>query len=296
MIAFLILAHTDPEHVRRLALSLQPHDVFVHVDAKTDLDNEWNDIPATLVSHRTAVYWAGFSQVEATLTLLDSALKSGTTYDRIVLLSGADYPIKPMQELTKLFDASPRLNFIKYVSMDGAGHLPTLIDRTYFRDGILPWQLVKRFAFLRSVERALRKLLELAARPVPRKRLTRWKPMHGSAYWAITHECAIHLSSVADSKEGTKLKRYYRRTFASDEQFFHTIIGNSRFSSESTGLIPYLGRGTYRAANLHIVDPSLSRWFAESDINEIRASKMYFVRKVSTARSSSLIDILDSPS
>jgi len=293
VIAFLILAHTDPEQVRRLVDRLQPHDVYVHVDAKTEMGGSWDGIAATFVSDRTAVYWAGFSQVDATLKLLDLALSKGTEYQRIVLLSGACYPIKPIRELSELFETSEHLNFMKYVAVDESGHLPTLIDRTYFRDGIMPWRAVKRLPLLRHVERALRKVLEIAARPIPRKRLEGWEPLHGSAYWAVTHECATHILETARSAAGAKLKRYYKHAFASDEQFFHTIVGNSRYAEESTGRIPYLGRGTYRAANLHLVDPSLAKWFTETDLREIRASGMYFVRKVSSDRSVALLNILD---
>ncbi|PRY64659.1 core-2/I-Branching enzyme [Glaciihabitans tibetensis] len=293
MIAFLILAHTDPVHLRRLVHALQPHDVFVHVDAKTNMDSSWDGIDATFVENRVPVYWAGFSMVEATKLLLRASLDKGIEYERLVLISGSCYPIKPMAELSALFAQDPELNYIRYVSMENAGHLPTLIDRRYFRDGILPANLTARYEPLRRLERFTRKVIETAARPLRHPRLRHFTPFHGSAYWAITRECASWVMDVVDSPFGKELDGYYRRVFASDEQYFHSIVGNSPFASNATGIMPYEGRGTYRAANLHLIDPTLAKWFEISDLERISESKKYFVRKVRTGDSTTLLDTID---
>ncbi|MET0990539.1 MAG: beta-1,6-N-acetylglucosaminyltransferase [Glaciihabitans sp.] len=292
MIAFLVLAHSDPEQVRRLTERLHPHDVYVHVDRKTDLDDGWLSLNAELVADRVPVYWAGFSQVQATINLLRAALDSGREHERIVLLSGACYPIRPVKDLTKLFDDSPQLNFLKYVAVSGSGHLPKLTNRFYFRDRILSPEFVTRFASARRLERVIRKLLEVVCLPL-RKGRPAWTRYHGSAYWAITGDCAREILKTVDSRLGRQMRRYYRTAFASDEQFFHTIVGNSRFASVSTGEQPYSGRGTYKSANLHFIDPSLTKWFEFADLSAVRASGQYFVRKVRTQSSTTLLDALD---
>ncbi|KGJ81787.1 hypothetical protein GY21_01560 [Cryobacterium roopkundense] len=292
-IAFLVLAHADPEQVKRLVARLKPHDVFIHVDAKTTLDAAWAQVDAQLIPNRVPVYWAGFSQVHATLALLKAALATNTVYDRIVLLSGACYPSRPLPELEDLFRTNPGRNFIKYVHVRESAHLSTLIDHVYFRGGILPWRATTRSRALLLAERVLRKCLEKASSLVTRKPLAGWTPFHGSAYWAITPEAGQHILDTVAGSRGQALEKYYRRAFASDEQFFHTIIGNSSFAECSTGPQEFLGRGTYRMGNLHLVDPSLTKWFGPGDLQMVTQSPMYFVRKVRSSTSAGLLDALD---
>jgi len=53
------------------------------------------------------------------------------------------------------------------------------------------------------------------------------------------------------------------------------------------------GSGVWDAANLHLIDPSLSRWFEAADYEEIVASDRWFVRKVGSGISGDLCDRLD---
>ena len=99
-IAFLILAHGDAPHLERLCHALQPHPVFLHVDAKANLPSErLAALPGvTFVKPSVKVHWGDFSMIEATLALIETARSAGR-FDRFVLLSGACYPVKPISEL-----------------------------------------------------------------------------------------------------------------------------------------------------------------------------------------------------
>jgi hypothetical protein len=98
-IAFLIVAHHRFAHVDRLigVLNRSNATCYLHVDAKvTPLPHLQNK--AVLTDRRFNVRWAGFSQVEATLELLRTAARNDA-HDYFILLSGADYPIRPISEL-----------------------------------------------------------------------------------------------------------------------------------------------------------------------------------------------------
>src|ERR1700730_3570433 len=97
-IAYLILAHTDPIQLRRLMKRLENDEAvfYLHVDGKANIDafkRATEDInPVYFCEPRSKVTWAAFSVVEATLRLLEAALaREGSTCNRFVLLSGADY-------------------------------------------------------------------------------------------------------------------------------------------------------------------------------------------------------------
>jgi hypothetical protein len=171
MIAFLVLTHADPQQHRRLVASLAPHPVFVHLGLKTPLTREWRLSGAVFVEPRVPVYWAGFSQIEATLSLIKAVLGTGADFDRLVLLSGSCYPIQPISRLERHFADLPGLNFIRNVPVRESDHLQNLLERRYRMDGWLPWRLTAQNQVTRLVEKALRRIFTTAARPFRR----RWK-------------------------------------------------------------------------------------------------------------------------
>ena len=99
-IAFLIMAHTDPDQLHRLlhALDDPRFDLFVHLDKKADkaafrLDEvRLKHSRLIPVPSPVKVYWADICQVETMLSLYRWAMKEGD-YQRFVMLSGIDYPI-----------------------------------------------------------------------------------------------------------------------------------------------------------------------------------------------------------
>lgn len=169
--------------------------------------------------------------------------------------------------------------------------VPNLISVRHLQDGILPTTLVARHKAFSLAERILRKGY---SRTVGRLRYA-WQesltPYHGSTWWALTPAAAEYVLRELENRPTLIAK--YRKSFASDEQFVPTLIGNSAFASRSTGEMPFTGRGVWKTANLHVIDPSLARWFTINDLDELRGSDKFFVRKVSSARSAELLDALD---
>jgi Core-2/I-Branching enzyme len=291
MIAFLVLAHSDPNQLDRLVRRLAPHQVFVHLDRKTIITEAWRSIPATFIEPRIPVYWAGFSMVEAILALIMAALESGQQYSKLVLLSGACYPIKSLNDLDTMFQSDNGHNYIRYVQIEGSGHLPNLLKRRYLRHKILSWKLTSKYGLFNFSERVIRRICERFLRLFPVKWNHNFVPYYGSGWWALSPKCAKHVVDFASSDK--KFVQAFKRSFAPDEIFFHTIIGNSPFAKKSSGLQEYVARGVWRTANLHVIDPSLTKWFTLDDLDLLLASDKYFVRKVSSKISIRLIDELD---
>lgn len=96
--ALLILAHEDPSHLRRLirAVTAPWVTVFVHIDAKSNVD-EFRDVLAMpgvfSVEPRVKVCWGGWSQVQATLNAIRTAMNT-THFDYYSLLSGTHFPLQ----------------------------------------------------------------------------------------------------------------------------------------------------------------------------------------------------------
>jgi hypothetical protein len=286
-IAFLILAHGDPLHLKKLVQSLSGHDVYVHWDQKSD--ETPNISGATFIDDRCSVFWAGFTMVEATVALMKAARASNEPYIKYVLLSGADYPIRPVTELAKKFEADGDWNYLNAVKVDDSEHLSTLMKKRLWRDGVLPSAL-PRTPLIKKIERFIRGSVNFLIQRIPKKNPDAVL-YHGSSWWALS-------SAAVDTVIETFLKvpsmtAFYRFTFASDEQYVHTVIRNSVLNSKCDPPLPYEGRGTYKTANLHIVDSSLTKWFSIEDKDQIIGSNKYFVRKLNSSKSADLVGWLD---
>jgi hypothetical protein len=116
-LAFLISAHTDPEHLRRLILSLPSGSRFhVHIDRKADIEpfvRLLGENPSvTFLERRTDVVWGSINEVEYQMELLRSALGDSVRPDYLISMSGMDYP---------LFSEAAGREFLQGISMEGQG-------------------------------------------------------------------------------------------------------------------------------------------------------------------------------
>jgi hypothetical protein len=287
--AYLVLAHTDVEQCARLTRALVADSdahIFLHVDGKSKLDFSGvaSIEPARVhwVAKRYTVTWGGFNMVRATLAAIEQALRAPVGFDYLVLLSGMDYPIRHPQAIGDFLRSQPYRQHINRVDVRASPeHYLKVASHYDFRDAWLP------FPFL---DKVLRKACTMAVRPLKRS-LPAGMVCTGSSWWAMTSECARYVLEVARTEPD--YQRFFRFVLASDEYYFHTIIQNSPFAAEAVPLTPYRGRGMWRTANLHVIDPSLARTYTLADFDEVMASGKSFVRKVTSAASGPLLDEID---
>lgn len=236
-IAFLILAHDNPQHLRRLIAALQGADssFFVHIDGKRRLsDVRVPSLPNVhCVSPRSCVYWGRFSMVQATLRLIDAALGAAPSPDYLVLLSGVDYPICPTTHIFRFFEKHNGNQFINMVRMPN-----TAADKTLLRLELHCVQVPPTPPGLTLLNRALFKVASIAtdllAKQVGyrrdfRKAIAPCEPYGGGQWWAITADAARHIQRFV--RDRPEFVRFFRHTLIPDETFFHTILGNSEFAS-----------------------------------------------------------------
>jgi hypothetical protein len=101
-VAVVVLAHEDPQQVRRLIRSLSGLDVFLHCDARagTRMCAEMTQgAPETLqLLPRRPTRWGGWSIFDAELRGLQTALDRSQA-EHIIVASGRCYPLVSVQEL-----------------------------------------------------------------------------------------------------------------------------------------------------------------------------------------------------
>ncbi|HLW32905.1 MAG TPA: beta-1,6-N-acetylglucosaminyltransferase [Aequorivita sp.] len=295
--AYLILAHTDPKQLFALVQSLDyQSDIFIHVDKKSDLSDfkKYSFGPSVhFISERVKVSWAGFNMVIATLNLIKTALETGEKYSHFVLLSGLDYPIKPIRKLHQFLNQNQEREFIRFIRVeDSPDHYLKIFRRHSFKNPIFPEVAIPMLnTGVTLLDKVVRKSLSLLLSSYKKAPLKNITPCYGSQWWAITPACAAYILDFVSNNPD--FMRYFKTAFAPDEYFFHTIVGNSPFLSKSTGFQKYEGRGTFRMANLHVIHPSLSHVYTDKDFEELKNSDKFFVRKVTSASSEKLISKID---
>jgi len=275
-LAFLILAHKNPEQLHQL-LSRLAHplvDCYVHLDAKADLQDYW---PCTQLSQvyfipsRVKVNWAGFSLVRATLNLLEVALNSRRRYVNISLLSGLDYPLRPMQEIFDFFTVHHGKEFMDIMPEQEVQATISKLDQYHFED----FHFKGKYFMTRWVNRLM---------PV-RKLPLGYKHFGGSQWWSLSEECARYCLNFINSHPA--LLSYYKYTWGADEFIFHTIIMNHPE-----------WRQKVTHDNLRYIDWSEKKpspkTFTHADLPNLLGSGKLFARKFDTTLTPDILQQADS--
>lgn len=290
MIAYLLLVHANPKHLQRLIERLRSENAmfFLHVDKKTDRQAfahlQSGDV--RMVDDPVAVHWGDFSQVEAILKLIATALAAGK-FERFVLLSGADYPLQPTADINAFFAMHATDEFINMVRMpcEAAGK-PLARLTTYTLSPTL------------SPLRRLAIKLMLKTRMMPRQRdlqrtLGSIAPYGGSTWWALTRAACEYI--VEFVRRNPSVVRFFQGTQYADETFLHTILGNSTLLPNVRRNLTYTDWSAGGSSPANISDAHVDYFrehqhFASTDV--YGAGPIMFARKFND-NDGALLELLD---
>ena len=117
MIVYLVLSHSRPAQLGRLVRTLLAEapagKVVIHHDPTgTPVAPGLAGVDGHLfVPRPRPVRWADFSEAQATFTSFDWLLRA-IEFDWVVVLSGQDYPVRPLHELEQHLAATPFDGFV----------------------------------------------------------------------------------------------------------------------------------------------------------------------------------------
>lgn len=267
-IAYLILAHARPLQLGRLVQTLQDDDnadIYIHIDRKSHLEPFLRVHPPSqqvfYLSHRIEVNWAGFSIVRATLHLLREAVQQGK-YDYYVLLSGADYPIKPADELRSKLGKEQG----EYIDL----HPMPWRKRRMHLDRLRCFFIAARDRHHVGVKLTNKVLQLLPVRPYE-SALHPLHPYCGSQWWTLSRECAEYVLDFVYSHK--RFVRFFRFARFSDETFFHTIVAASPFAARV--------RDSLTFDDWFEKVPPYPALLDSSDLTRLQKSDKFFARKFS---------------
>jgi hypothetical protein len=207
-IAIMVLVHKNENQVNKLIKYLSDDfDIYVHIDkrSKIKITNKDN----VFVFKKYKPYWGSFNIVLSTLLLLREAYKR--KYERYILLSGQDIPIKTNKQIKEYF----LNNHFEYITND---KLPLLcwggnggFDRIskYYPNGTNP---NKKQIFLYCIN-LFRKLTDDCED---------YEYFGGSQWFNLTYNCVKKMLEYM--KKDKKYLRRFLWTSCSDELFFQTLI------------------------------------------------------------------------
>ncbi|MGA6119156.1 beta-1,6-N-acetylglucosaminyltransferase [Sphingobacterium anhuiense] len=250
--AFLIICHKNELQVCELIkVLLQDKNNYciVFCDLNFSILNAIKTLSISLkqvqiIHSKFKIQWGTFSMVHASLILLEKAYSSRCNFKYYHLISGQDFPIKPIREINSFFKKNNRiyLDYFKLPRTDGHWSPHGGLGR-YIHNNPNKHAIPHNISCLYG----------------------------GSQWWSITREATKYIFNFLESNPS--YFTFYYKTFVPDESFFHTILVNS----------DHLKKRIINN-NLRYIDwisgPNYPRLLTKEDFKKIIDSDYIFARKM----------------
>lgn len=225
--AYLIMAYNNFDLLEKLILRLNDYrnDIFIHIDKKSDLENNFEEKikdeykkSNIYFLDRINVYWGEFSQIQCELNLLKATTSVGK-YEYYHLLSGSDYPIVSQDTIHNFFESNEGKEFIE---------IKPNLEKRFFDTRYNCYNFfVKCFKnknkLVSKLSKRLSQFLILIQYWLKIKRRKNETVKYGSQWFSITSN-AVDL--ILKNEEIIKEK--YKFTLCCDEIFLQTLLYNSK--------------------------------------------------------------------
>ncbi len=274
-IAHLILAHTQPDQLKRLVQKLAHADAdcYIHIDAKQNAAAfaHLKDIPNVhFIQKRIRVTWGSYSIVQATLNSFEEIIASGIQYNYINLLSGQDYPLKDASFIHQYFALHHGKQFMEFYSIYDTW-LEAIPRITKYH--LVNYDVPGKF----KVEKWINKLLP--ARRMPRELV----PVGRSQWFTITLSAVRYILHYL--RDYPDVVSFFKLTWAPDEFIFQTVLFNSDFKEDMVN------------NNLRYIDWSQGKASPKTltmeDIPALEQSGCLFARKINMQTDKNLAEAID---
>jgi len=290
-IAMLILAHQNPEMLKRLVRALDDarFDIFIHIDEGSKIEDFDFSEKRTrhsnlfIVPNRIRSRWGDISLFDAMVGLYQYAMEQGH-YDWFITLSGEDYPIRSNDEIYE---------YITKREVDCIGITKCRTEIRY--RGFFFWKLGNRF-----LVKAFRKGIYLLGFK-KRKNLIvdgkEWTICLSAQWSGLTRDSVQHILTML--KYHPEIRRYFKYSLAPDEMVIPTILHNAKLHLGLVTVPDLSDNMTFEEmALLHFLEHNVQKdssvtIYNENYYDEIINSGRLFVRKVRMGKSERLIEMLD---
>lgn len=224
-IAYLILAHGNYIQLQCLldALKYPGCKFYIHIDKKSSMPDIQSD-DVCFIKDRVKVYHSTFSENKATIKLMQKAVEDDV-FDRYILLSGMDYPVRSNEEIMQRINNDEE--YITIYKWPNHLHASSYFKYYYF-DRFNRRQFNFKKRFYESIEKSLRKLKIQKKFP--------FKLYTGYQWFILSHK---YIQLILDTlKKDRRYIKFFSTCRITSESCFHSIIGNSSLMNDK--IKPYL--------------------------------------------------------
>lgn len=263
---FLLQVHRDTEKISILVDSIisQGGDVFIHVDYKSpdvyfELKEKYGRTESVyFATERKSVYWGAVSQVQATLSLLQTAI-SKKRYDYYTLLSGECFPIKTMVQFNQFLEVNNGRSFINN-SLSESSRLRAEQYHFFINSNLYS------IPFFRIMSKLIRHTVGVLGL---KNNALRGMACYKGSQWFTMHSSAVEYIL----EHGFELLSKLRFSSCIDEVFFQTILANSPLKNFviNNNLMYTL----WSTSNLNH-----PRLLSVNDLKQLEEQDIYFARKI----------------
>lgn len=226
--SIMIMAHKDIEQICRLVSYFsQDCDVFIHFDKKNELTTQdiermmqYPQVRQMVQTHE--VHWGGTSVLDCEMSLIRLAYNESNA-DYYHLLSGQDYPIRPLCQFLKFFEDhqdDEKKEFIQFTHLPNPGWEKNTFRRLQY---FYPYDVAGDKANPKQwvAGQVREQLMRGIKRPLPDE----FDHIYGGSQWfSISRDAVKTLLDYTDRNPS-----FYRRmwmTFAPEECYVATILVN----------------------------------------------------------------------
>ncbi len=291
-IAYLIAAHTDPKQLKRLVYSLKKehNTIYIHIDKKQEMAPFTELLSGTenvnFVKNRIADYWSGFSHLKTLDSLLADALKGH--FDRLVYISGLDYPVWSNEKMEKWYIDNPDKQIVCAYNLTKCGDSYPQGKISHLAWWDVP---IKNEKLFNKVRRKLNDFLMNFKHPLSFKvDGEEWDVFWGSDWWSMTYDAAKYVYETYHNHR--EIEKYFKWCFCPSELWVQTILANSE---KYKNTIEYTTTFKLEAVTpLQFIDYGKSMYiWKEEDFEKIINSGKMFIRKTTSHDSQNLQDRID---
>lgn len=318
-VAVLILAHKNLGQVARMIdrLSHQSVDVFVHIDRKCTLADWAQSLQALnggrvyISRQRHSISLFSYRMVEAELSLIDDVLEHGRQnslqYHYLLLLSGQDYPVRPVEGILSELQRSYPKPFIDVTLWHPGNWVETSFGRVWackecraaVRNAAISIRPLVLGTGIRGLNHvfflALSKARELIlGTPLERMSRARLEAAGGSQWWILPQHMAEEVLRVSQDR---RIVGVFRDVGSADETYFQSVLVNSAFRNELTinhwsetkqntrTYTDFYGGSPVSAGHPVVL--------TEKDLVHVAESGALFARKFDESVDSRILDLID---
>jgi hypothetical protein len=299
---YLVQTHREPRQVVRLLRALRRGSPSARIFVYHDASHQSFDpallapIPGCdLLLAPAPVRRADFSMVEAYLDAAERIGRAGVEYQWLTLLSGQDYPVRPLADYEHLLDRSGVQGFLRYGDVLGPDtpwpHQRRRGHRRYFyryrtlsgrwRPFLLPLKWLNQVQSLVHLQLTYGAQVGRRLPHPPFDGVVRCYA--GPAWHSLRRECVAYLLERRAAAD--PLVEHFRHTTSPEEAFYQTLLVNSeRFR---------LANDNLRFADFSGSVGGSPRTLIGADLPRLLESSCYFARKFDAAIDDEVLDRLD---